>query len=116
MLYFGFPASQAALAKVNTDDPQTADRFEVYYQGAELANGFHELSDADEQRLRFIEDNKKRRESGLPERPIDEAFLAALESGLPPCSGVALGIDRLLMIKTGASHIQDVINFTVHRA
>lgn len=113
---FGFPASQAALAKVNAEDPRTADRFEVYFKGAELANGFHELSDVNEQRLRFIEDNKKRRESGLPERPIDEAFLAALESGLPPCSGVALGIDRLLMIKTGASYIHEVINFTVNRA
>lgn len=78
MLYFGFPASQAALAKVNTDDPQTADRFEVYYQGAELANGFHELSDADEQRLRFIEDNKKDVNQAYPSAPLTKRFLPHL--------------------------------------
>jgi lysyl-tRNA synthetase class 2 len=113
---YDFPASQAALAKLSSADERVAERFEVYYQGAELANGFHELSAAKEQRERFETDNEKRKETGLPAKPIDENFLSALDAGLPPCSGVALGIDRLLMLKTNASHIQEVINFTVSRA
>ena len=84
--------------------------------GAELANGFHELSAAKEQRLRFETDNEKRKENGLPTKPIDENFLSALDAGLPACAGVALGVDRLLMLKTGASHINEVINFNVSRA
>ncbi|MDK2765213.1 MAG: elongation factor P--(R)-beta-lysine ligase, partial [Alteromonas macleodii] len=113
---YDFPASQAALAKLSPVDERVAERFEVYYQGAELANGFHELSAAKEQRLRFETDNRKREEHGLPTKPIDENFLSALDAGLPPCAGVALGIDRLLMLKTNAKHIQEVINFTVSRA
>ena len=113
---FGFPASQASLARINTKDTRTADRFEVYFKGAELANGFHELSDASEQKQRFEQDNEKRRNNGQPEKPIDTRFLAALEGGLPHCAGVALGIDRLLMLKSGASHIQEVLNFPVSRA
>jgi lysyl-tRNA synthetase class 2 len=113
---YDFPASQAALAKLSPVDERVAERFEVYYKGAELANGFHELSAAKEQRERFETDNEKRKETGLPAKPIDENFLSALDAGLPSCSGVALGIDRLLMLKTNASHIQEVINFTVSRA
>lgn len=113
---YGFPASQAALARLNKDDARIADRFEVYYKGAELANGFHELSSPAEQRARFVRDNEKRQQALLPVKPIDERFLSALEAGLPACSGVALGIDRLLMLKVGAKHIQDVINFPVSRA
>jgi len=113
---FGFPVSQASLARVNAQDPRTADRFEVYYKGAELANGFYELSDAFEQKVRFQRDNQKRKLNGVAEKPLDTRFLAALEQGLPPCAGVALGIDRLLMLKTGARHIRDVINFPMSRA
>lgn len=113
---YGFPASQAALAKVNEQDPRTADRFEVYFKGVELANGFYELANPAEQRQRFLKDNAQRRELGLPELPVDEFFLAALESGLPDCAGVALGIDRLLMLKLGVSHIQDVLSLPVSRA
>ncbi|TAP31331.1 elongation factor P--(R)-beta-lysine ligase [Alteromonas sp. KUL17] len=113
---YDFPASQAALAKLSPVDERVAERFEVYYKGAELANGFHELSAAKEQRERFETDNEKRKETGLPAKPIDENFLSALDAGLPSCSGVALGIDRLLMLKTDAKHIQEVINFTVNRA
>lgn len=113
---YDFPASQAALAKISSSDSRVAERFEVYFKGIELANGFNELSEPAEQRERFKQDNKKRALSGLPEKPIDEHFLQALESGLPECAGVALGIDRLLMLKVGASHIQDVINFPVSRA
>jgi lysyl-tRNA synthetase class 2 len=113
---YDFPASQAALAKISPFDDRVAERFEVYFKGIELANGFNELSEPAEQRERFEQDNKKRALSGLPEKPIDEHFLQALESGLPECAGVALGIDRLLMLKTGASHIHEVINFPVSRA
>ena len=113
---YDFPASQAALAKLSSDDERVAERFEVYYQGAELANGFNELSAEKEQRLRFETDNRKRDEHGLPTKPIDENFLSALDAGLPACAGVALGIDRLLMLKINAKHIQEVINFTVSRA
>ncbi len=112
----GFPASQAALARINSVDPRTADRFELYYQGAELANGFYELSDAAEQRQRFEHDNAERKANYLPERPVDYHLLAALESGLPSCAGVALGVDRLLMLKLGVEHIKDVLNFPVSRA
>lgn len=113
---YGFPASQAALARINAQDPRTADRFELYYQGAELANGFFELSDADEQRRRFEQDNAQRQASGLPLRPVDTNLLEALSHGMPSCSGVALGVDRLLMLSLGASHIQDVLNFPVSQA
>ncbi|WP_334048444.1 elongation factor P--(R)-beta-lysine ligase [Alteromonas gracilis] len=113
---YNFPASQAALAKLSAADERVAERFEVYYRGAELANGFNELSAASEQRQRFETDNEKRRAANLPVKPIDENFLSALDAGLPSCAGVALGIDRLLMLKTNATHIQEVINFAVSRA
>jgi lysyl-tRNA synthetase class 2 len=106
-----FPASQAALATINQDDPRTANRFEAYYQGIELANGFHELTDADEQRKRFINDNEKREALGLPNAKTDERFLAALNAGLPDCAGVALGVDRLLMLITQSDKISDVLPF-----
>ncbi|RDV28008.1 elongation factor P--(R)-beta-lysine ligase [Alteromonas aestuariivivens] len=113
---YSFPASQAALARLNSQDPRVADRFEVYFKGAELANGFYELAEPGEQRQRFMQDNALRAQHGLPQLPLDEHFLAALESGLPECSGVALGIDRLLMLMLDAQHIEEVINFPVHRA
>ena len=116
VMVYGFPASQAALAKINAVDPRTADRFEVYFKGIELANGFYELSDAAEQRHRFESDNQQRQSMGLPTKPVDEHLLNALESGLPDCAGVALGIDRLLMPKTGADSIETVINFPVEIA
>lgn len=111
-----FPASQAALARINQQDKRVADRFEVYFKGAELANGFYELANADEQRKRFEQDNRLRQTYRLEPAPVDERFLQALSSGLPECAGVAMGIDRLLMIKLGATHIQDVIPFPVSRA
>ena len=78
-------------------DPQVAERFEVYFKGVELANGFHELTDPKEQRVRFEQDNTKRIADGLCERQCDERLLAALAHGLPDCAGVALGIDRLML-------------------
>ena len=111
---FDFPASQAALARINPDG-ETAARFEVYYHGMELANGFHELQDANEQRKRFEKNNAARRELQLEVMPIDELFLAGLHSGLPDCAGVALGVDRLVMLAAGKNSIHDVISFDVSR-
>lgn len=107
-----YPASMAALSKkiIADDGSEVAERFELYYQGVELANGFHELTDATEQRSRFEADNRERIALGKPSIPMDEDFLHALEDGLPPCSGVALGVDRLLMLKLGLSDIADVMN------
>ncbi len=113
---YDFPASQAALAKVNRHDPRVADRFEVYFKGIELANGFHELDDAAEQRRRFEQDNRQRLAMGLAAQPIDEHLLAALVAGLPACAGVALGIDRLIMLALGEDHIDRVTAFPFPRA
>ncbi|KKI47676.1 poxB regulator PoxA [Obesumbacterium proteus] len=113
---YHFPASQASLAQISTEDHRVAERFEVYYKGIELANGFHELTDAREQRMRFEQDNRKRAAMGLPEHPLDENLLAALEHGLPDCSGVALGVDRLIMLALKAERLSEVIAFPVDRA
>ncbi len=113
---YDFPASQAALAKLNQDDPRVAGRFELYFKGKELANGFNELTDAREQRARFEADNAKRATKGLAPVELDEHFLAALETGLPDCAGVALGIDRLVMLACEKSHIKEVLSFDVERA
>ena len=93
-----------------------AERFEVFLDGLELANGFHELVDPGEQRRRFEADLAERRRRGLPEVEVDERLLAALASGLPDCAGVALGVDRLVMLRTGARDIADVIAFPFERA
>jgi len=111
-----FPASQAALARKRADNPQWAERFEVYWQGIELANGFYELTDFVEQRERFEQELATRRRQNAPTYPLDEHFLAALEAGLPDCAGVALGLDRLLMLMIGATHIQEVLTFSVDSA
>jgi elongation factor P--(R)-beta-lysine ligase len=111
-----YPASQASLARLAADDPRVALRFELYYHGLELANGFEELADAAEQRARFEADREQRRRRGLPVPDIDRALLAALAAGLPPVSGVALGFDRLLMLRSGASDISDVLAFALERA
>lgn len=107
-----YPASQAALARIRLDKPPVAERFEVYFRGIELANGYHELSDAKEQRRRFLADNQRRGALGLPQIPLDERLLAALTHGLPDCAGIALGIDRLVMLAVGANAIEEVISFT----
>jgi lysyl-tRNA synthetase class 2 len=113
---YDYPASQAALARVRPGDPPVAERFEVYVGGMELANGFHELADATEQRARFIADNARRRVERLPEMPLDERLLAALDAGLPDCSGVALGLDRLLMLAVGAQDLAEVLAFPLEQA
>jgi len=111
-----FPASQAALAKISATNSLVAERFELYFRGIELANGFHELTDGPEQTRRFQQDNAKRQSNGLDPMPIDENFIAALNFGLPNCAGVALGIDRLLMLALSCSKIEQVIAFENSRA
>ncbi len=113
---YDYPASQAALARLNADDPRVASRFELYIDGVELANGFHELTDAAEQRERFERENRQRQASGHEVLPVDERFLAALSAGMPACAGVALGIDRLLMLKCNAERISEVLSFPLERA
>jgi len=108
---YDYPASQAALARLSVEDPRLAHRFELFYGELELANGFYELSDAMEQQQRFEKENALRRQRGQKTMPMDKHLLAALQSGLPDCSGVALGIDRLLMLITGAKDIGAVISF-----
>jgi elongation factor P--(R)-beta-lysine ligase len=112
----GYPASQAALARLDPQDARTALRFELYCEGLELANGFEELPSASEQRARFERDNAERRRAGLPVSAPDERLLAALAAGLPDCAGVALGFDRTLMLALGASHIDEVLPFPTARA
>lgn len=113
---YHFPATQASLAEISTEDHRVAERFEVYYKGIELANGFRELTDADEQLQRFEQDNRKRAARGLPQQPIDQNLLAALKHGMPDCAGVALGVDRVVMLALGASSISEVMAFPVDRA
>jgi lysyl-tRNA synthetase class 2 len=111
-----YPASQAALARLDAGDPRVALRFELYHQGVELANGYHELASGTEQRARFAADLEARRGRGLPVEGLDEHLLAALDAGLPECAGVALGFDRVLMLACGADRIDDVLTFPVERA
>jgi len=111
-----YPASQAALARIRPGPPAVAERFELYVAGIELANGFHELGDAAELEARFTSDNQRRRARGLPEMPVDTHLLAALRHGLPPCAGVALGLDRLVMLATHAPNLRAVLAFPADRA
>ncbi|HHL2558686.1 TPA: elongation factor P--(R)-beta-lysine ligase [Yersinia enterocolitica] len=113
---YHFPASQASLAVISPEDHRVAERFEVYFKGIELANGFHELTDGDEQLKRFEQDNRSREKRGLPQHPIDMNLIDALQHGLPDCSGVALGVDRLVMLALGAEKLSDVIAFPVNIA
>jgi lysyl-tRNA synthetase class 2 len=105
----GYPASQAALARIDPDDSRTAERFEVYAAGMELGNGYRELTDATEQLGRFQGDVRERARLGKAAVPFDKELVSALERGIPECSGVAVGMDRLLMLKCGCSHIAQVM-------
>ena len=109
---YDYPASRAELARVvRREDGERAERFELFVDGLELANGYHELTDANEQRRRFEAEGARRREAELPEMEIDGRLIAALASGMPPCSGVALGLDRLVMLALGLSCIEEAIPF-----
>ncbi|KUJ82831.1 EF-P lysine aminoacylase GenX [Microbulbifer flavimaris] len=117
-LLHDFPASQAALARVETDETGTpvARRFEAYVAGLELANGYWELTDAQEQQRRFEADHRYRAMQKLHVYPFEERLVAALEAGMPECAGVALGVDRLLMLAGGYQRIEEVIAFPIERA
>ena len=110
-----YPISQAALARVNPANPQTALRFELFFEGMELANGFYELGDAAEQRHRFQQDLVKRQHHHLPQPPLDHNLLEALDSGMPDCSGVAIGLDRVVMLLADIKNINQVLAFPMGR-
>lgn len=110
-----YPAAQAALARLHPEDPATAARFELVVNGVELANGYYELGDADDLRARFAADNRERRRLGKTEQVLDERFLAAMAAGLPDCAGVALGVDRLLLLAFGAGRLSEVMAFADER-
>jgi len=111
-----YPASQASLARLDPEDEHVALRFELYRAGIELANGFEELGSPVQQRQRFSADQRLRQMRGLPVPEIDERLLAALSSGLPPCAGVALGFDRLVMLAGGVAQIGEALPFAADRA
>lgn len=114
---YHYPASQAALAKtIQKEDEQVAERFEIYFEGIELANGYHELIKSDEQEERFEKANRERLFLKKNELPIDKYFLNALRKGIPDCCGVAVGFDRLMMLAFGAKEICDVIPFNFEEA
>lgn len=106
-----YPAEQASLAALSPVNPAVAERFEIYCNGLELANGFHELTNVAEQRLRMEKELSERQRRNLPVVPLDEKFLAALQHGLPDCCGIAIGLDRLMMLATGIKKIEEVLAF-----
>ncbi|MEX2138397.1 MAG: EF-P lysine aminoacylase EpmA [Pirellulales bacterium] len=115
-ILFDYPATQAALARVRNDPHPVAERFELYVDGIELANGYHELLDAAVLQRRNAEANAQRLADGKPPLPNESRLLAAMEAGLPPCTGVALGFDRVVMFAARAQSIDDVIAFPIERA
>ncbi len=115
LFVYDYPANQASLACIREESIPVAERFELYLYGMEIANGFHELRDPQEQLRRFTDENHKRKKMGLNALPIDPNFLAAMEAGLPDCSGVALGFDRLVMLAAGVSDIAQVLPFSFER-
>lgn len=115
-LVFGYPAIQSSLARLNQENPNIADRFEVFINGIEIGNGFFELANAKEQEARFDNENSSRKSKGLVSVKKDQLFLDALKSGLPNCSGIAIGLDRLLMIMTNSKSLDDVLAFPFERA
>lgn len=115
-MVFGYPAIQSSLARINQNDSRVADRFEVFIKGIEVGNGFFELADAVEQERRFDQENSSRQVKKLRTINKDEKFLDALRHGLPDCSGIALGIDRLLMSIADVNSLNDVMAFPFNRA
>ena len=115
-ILFDYPASQAALARVREGSPPVAERFELYVEGIELANGYHELLDAAVLRSRIAAANRQRVADSKPPLPEESRLLAAMDAGLPPCTGVALGFDRLVMIAAGARTLAEVMAFPIDRA
>ncbi len=116
LFVYDYPACQCALAKLSDSTTIVAERFELFINGMEIANGFHELTDAEEQFARFEQDLALRKKENRTNLPIDHLFLDALKHGLPDCAGVAIGIDRLLMAMTGTKDIREVLGFPIERA
>jgi len=112
---YDFPPEQAAMAKVRREQPPVASRFEYFIEGVEIANGYDELDDAGEQARRMAANAETRRRTGLPVPPVDQRLLDALEHGLPPCCGVALGFDRVVMLAAGKDDVRAVMPFPVDR-
>jgi len=115
-MVYGYPACQSSLARINDRNPQITDRVEVFIKGIELGNGYYELTDSKEQDMRFDAEQVVRQERKRPISAKDEHLIAALEAGLPECSGMAIGLDRLLMLLTNSSTINDVLGFPISRA
>jgi lysyl-tRNA synthetase class 2 len=115
-ILYDYPASQAALARVRGEDPPVAERFELYVSGIELANGYHELLDPAVLRRRNAQTNAQRQSEGKPSLPEESRLLLAMEAGLPPSTGVALGLDRVVMLAAGARRLDEVIAFPIDRA
>jgi lysyl-tRNA synthetase class 2 len=116
VVLFDYPASQASLAELSNSEPRVARRFEVYVRGLELANGYQENCDAGDQRARFEKENAQREKQGCAKISIDRFLINAMADGLPRCSGVALGLDRLLMLKHGVSDIGEILAFPANIA
>ena len=116
VIVYDFPATQAALAKIRESDPPVAERFELYFQGTELANGYHELLDADELTERNLRANRLRSDIGQQSLPVESRLLDSMRAGLPACCGCAVGVDRLAMILQNAKKIDEVIAFPIERA
>ncbi|WP_442499677.1 EF-P lysine aminoacylase EpmA [Methylobacter sp. sgz302048] len=115
-MVYGFPVCQSSLARINEHDPLITDRVELFIDGVELGNGYFELTDAKEQSERFDKELDIRRQRNLPASVKDERLIAALQAGLPECSGMAIGLDRLLMLLSDSASIEDVLGFPVNRA
>ena len=115
-MVYGYPACQSSLARINEHNALTTDRVELFINGIELGNGYYELADAGEQSRRFDKELAIRQQQKLPVTVKDKHLIEALHSGLPDCSGVAIGLDRLLMLLSGSVSIDDVLSFSIHRA
>jgi lysyl-tRNA synthetase class 2 len=116
VMIYSYPACQSSLARINACDSRITDRVELFINGVELGNGYYELSDAIEQNRRFEAEIAERQQKNLPAVVKDERLLAALASGLPDCSGIAIGLDRLLMLLSKSPNILDVLSFSIRRA
>lgn len=115
-LIHGYPASLSSLARINADNPLVTDRVELFFNGVELGNGYYELTDAIEQNQRFDKEIAERQQKHLPDVAKDDRLIAALATGLPECSGIAIGLDRLLMLLSKTASIDQVLGFSIHRA
>ncbi len=115
-MVYGYPACQSSLARINKDNAQVTDRVELFINGVELGNGYYELADAKEQSRRFDRELAIRQQEELPVAVKDQRLIAALESGLPECSGVAIGLDRLLLLLSGSASLDEVLSFPIRRA